>query len=165
MYVADMRNRTVRINVYIHHGLQGVDKAVGATIVTGGKMASITYTIEAQTPEEWRILGSDGMIVFTGPAHAPRSMQVTTAGATRMDPPTTYTVTPDPPVLIPNANALNFPGSEGFVYQAQGVVSAHTHRKRASPAPAVRQSRQHSIYLEFFRHKQPQLLDARVTFR
>ena len=47
----------------------GVDKAVGVTVVTGGKMASITYTVEAQTPEEWRIIGSTGMIVFNGPAH------------------------------------------------------------------------------------------------
>lgn len=93
--------------------------------MTGGKMASITYTIEAQTPEEWRILGSKGMIVFSGPAHAPLSMTVTTAGATRMDPPKTEIITPDPPVLIPEANELNFPGSEGFLYQAQALVRDH----------------------------------------
>lgn len=101
----------------------GVDKAVGVTVVTGGKLASITYTVEAQTPEEWRIIGSTGMIVFDGPAHAPLKLTVTTAGATRMDDPVTETITPDPPLLIPEANALNFPGSEGFLYQAQAVVS------------------------------------------
>ena len=40
-----------------------------------------------------------------------------------MDEPVVEVITPDPPVLIPEANALNFPGSEGFLYQAQAVVS------------------------------------------
>ena len=35
----------------------GVDKAVGVTVVSKGKLASMTWTIEAQTPEEWRIIG------------------------------------------------------------------------------------------------------------
>ena len=102
----------------------GVDKAVGVTVVSKGKLASMTWTIEAQTPEEWRIIGEKGMIIFDGPAHAPTSMRVITAGATRMDPPNTEVVEPPPPTLIPEANELNFPGSEGFLYQAQGVTDA-----------------------------------------
>eukprot|EP01047_Picozoa_sp_COSAG01_P010065 COSAG01_NODE_422_length_17262_cov_42.635903_19_plen_68_part_00 len=38
--------------------------------------ASAVSAIEAQTPEEWRIIGSEGMMVFDAPAHAPLELRV-----------------------------------------------------------------------------------------
>eukprot|EP01050_Picozoa_sp_SAG11_P013535 SAG11_NODE_1587_length_4636_cov_3.961208_2_plen_293_part_00 len=46
----------------------GVDKTVSVSAVFGGgRLAHLTWTIEAQTPEEWRIIGSKGMITFNSP--------------------------------------------------------------------------------------------------
>eukprot|EP01052_Picozoa_sp_SAG31_P002680 SAG31_NODE_96_length_25743_cov_56.175948_10_plen_135_part_00 len=40
----------------------GADKAVAVSAVYGDKqLASLTWTIEAQTPEEWKIIGSKGV--------------------------------------------------------------------------------------------------------
>ena len=64
------------------------------------------------------------MIKFESPAHSPFSMTVTTAAASRMDPPNVENITPPHPKLIDAARPLNFPGSEGFLYQAEAVTAA-----------------------------------------
>ena len=103
----------------------GVDKSVGVTTVhQGGRLAHMTWSIDAQTPEEWRVIGSRGMIIFDGPAHAPLTMRLIKQGASRLDPPTTEVITPPPPVLCKGHQPINFPGSEGFIYQAKAVTEA-----------------------------------------
>eukprot|EP01052_Picozoa_sp_SAG31_P002681 SAG31_NODE_96_length_25743_cov_56.175948_11_plen_119_part_00 len=72
----------------------------------------------------WVMFLYEQMIVFHSPAHAPYSMTVTKAGATRMDPPVVDKITPPHPTLVSSALPLNFPGSEGFMYQAAAVTTA-----------------------------------------
>eukprot|EP00747_Dinoflagellata_sp_TGD_P182013 gnl/TRDRNA2_/TRDRNA2_36074_c0_seq1.p1 gnl/TRDRNA2_/TRDRNA2_36074_c0~~gnl/TRDRNA2_/TRDRNA2_36074_c0_seq1.p1 ORF type:complete len:409 (-),score=66.64 gnl/TRDRNA2_/TRDRNA2_36074_c0_seq1:95-1138(-) len=111
----------------------GVDKSVGVTVLCGTKVATISYSIELQTPEEWRIIGTQGTITFKPGAHTPFTMQVTRNGTAREDRSSTDTITPARPVLVPEANPLNFPGSEGLLYEAQAVTDAVRLGQREMP--------------------------------
>ena len=59
----------------------GVDKNVSVSISShSNQVASLSWSIECQTPEEWRILGSAGMIIFEGPACVTFGVMVLRAG-------------------------------------------------------------------------------------
>jgi dihydrodiol dehydrogenase / D-xylose 1-dehydrogenase (NADP) len=106
---------------------EGVDKSVAVAVVHEGtgQVASLSWTIECQTPEEWRILCTQGSITFQSPAHVPLRMTVSRPGADpRNDPPTVEVFETPLPTLIDGALPLNFPGSEGFVFQAETVTAA-----------------------------------------
>lgn len=103
----------------------GCDKHVSVSCISAtNQVASMTWTIECKTPEEYRILGTEGMIVFEGPAHTPLKMKVIKPGVNREDPPFVEEMITPMPALMDGANKLNFPISEGFVYQAEAVTAA-----------------------------------------
>ena len=55
----------------------GVDVSASVTLKYQDKLCQFFYTLDANTPEEWTLLGTEGRIRFSGPAHTPTRVTLT----------------------------------------------------------------------------------------
>ena len=97
--------------------------------------ATFTYTLNAETPEEMTYVGTKGSIHIASPAHCPVKMVIKTEGPNhaRGDARIEEVCEFPLPVNKDGVNTLNFPGSEGFQYQALAVSECIKAGKRECP--------------------------------
>ncbi|CAM9605269.1 unnamed protein product [Ectocarpus sp. 6 AP-2014] len=104
--------------------LTGVDLSGAISLHFEGKgIASLTYNIEAETPEETIIIGTEGRIKLLSPAHCPTAIEVTTKAIGRGN---TTTIRhdfplPDPPASVDASGGFNYPNSNGFQFEAAAI--------------------------------------------
>eukprot|EP00752_Nemacystus_decipiens_P003343 g3092.t1 len=104
--------------------LTGVDLSGAISLHFEGKgIASLTYNIEAETPEETTIIGTNGRIKLLSPAHCPTAIEVTSkengrgnTSTMRQDFPL-----PDPPASVGASGGFNYPNSNGFQFEALAI--------------------------------------------
>ncbi|CAE7654073.1 Dhdh [Symbiodinium sp. CCMP2456] len=99
---------------------QGVDAEGSLSICwKDSGTASLMYTLRAVTPERACIMFDGGYLTIEGPAHTPTSVTVSRSdGARGKVEPETYTV---PLPSLPNGLTVNYPSSEGMVYEVEAV--------------------------------------------
>lgn len=86
------------------------------------KHAIVSTSGIAQSPEETVVVGTQGWLRIHSPAHCPTELSVTRlVSRTEQECQSFSFPYPDLPA---NATPLNFPGSEGFQYQARAVQDA-----------------------------------------
>ncbi|CAN0262765.1 unnamed protein product [Ectocarpus fasciculatus] len=104
--------------------LTGVDLSAAISLHFEGKgIASLTYNIEAETPEETIIIGTGGRIKLLSPAHCPTAIEVTTKANGRGN---TTTIRhefplPNPPASVDASGGFNYPNSNGFQFEAVAI--------------------------------------------
>eukprot|EP00903_Cladosiphon_okamuranus_P012750 g11920.t1 len=104
--------------------LTGVDLSAAISLhFEGTGIASLTYNIEAETPEETIIIGTKGRIKLLSPAHCPTAIEVTSkqngrgnVSTTREDFPL-----PEPPASVEVSGGFNYPNSNGFQFEAVAI--------------------------------------------
>ncbi|CAM9127419.1 unnamed protein product [Hapterophycus canaliculatus] len=120
--------------------LTGVDLSGAISLHFEGKgIASLTYNIEAETPEETTVIGTQGRIKLLSPAHCPTAIEVTTKTKGRGNTTTTRHdfPLPDPPASVEATGGFNYPNSNGFQYEAvaihQCIRGGHASSDQYSP--------------------------------
>lgn len=115
----------------------GVDLAAGITLTnTDGCVASLTYSLQAQTPEETLLVGTEGYIRIHPPAHCPTRITITKVGGRESSEETVF----DFPLPTPHSTAtlaegavsasdcaepydmFHYPNSMGMMYEAEAVM-------------------------------------------
>jgi len=115
----------------------GVDLGAGITLTRpDGCIASLTYSLQAQTPEETLMVGTEGYIRIHPPAHCPTKITMTKVGGRESSEDSVFEF----PLPQPHATArladgvesasscaepysmFHYPNSMGMVYEADAVM-------------------------------------------
>eukprot|EP00928_Gymnodinium_smaydae_P074491 TRINITY_DN57535_c0_g1_i1.p1 TRINITY_DN57535_c0_g1~~TRINITY_DN57535_c0_g1_i1.p1 ORF type:complete len:368 (+),score=38.30 TRINITY_DN57535_c0_g1_i1:91-1104(+) len=100
----------------------GVDKEGLVSLTWADKgSASLMFTLTSNTPEQLRIIGSNGYLVVDTPAHCPVKVTVAKACARGQFEEEVFAF--DLP-KVPEGYSVNFPNSEGFLYEVQAAEKA-----------------------------------------
>ena len=102
-----------------------VDWAVGAALsgfpARPALSATLLCTLDASTPEEAVYTGTKGTLRIHRSAHTPTRLTLSTASGREL----IDQVFDFPPPAVPEgARPFNYPGSEGFIYEARAVHAA-----------------------------------------
>ncbi|CAM9907701.1 unnamed protein product [Discosporangium mesarthrocarpum] len=107
--------------------LTGVDLSGAISLHYKGKgIASLTYNIQGETPEETIIIGTKGRIKLLSPSHCPLAIEVTSKAGGRGNSTTQrYDFNlPELPASVKAAGDFYYPNSNGFQYEAAAVHKA-----------------------------------------
>ena len=100
-----------------------VDWSVAAALSWPQLSATVLCTLDGSTPEEVVYTGTRGTLRVHRAAHTPTRLTLSVAGASREDADEEVLDFPMPPVPA-LARPFNYPGSQGFVYEARAVAAA-----------------------------------------